>query len=415
MSIYTKPLSQIDTADLQELLTGRDIENVRLEFKSLVPDKDETLKKLSSFANTFGGFMVVGARANSDDGRIEDLPGVDEQAGYKQKVVAWCFNGASPPLTVEVSDPVPAPSGSGKVCYVIHTAESDVAPRFLNGRKGIWVRTDEFSARFEAQLANDNELRELFDRRKLIRERRIGLLERARKRFGTYVGKIQTNSSGNRTNLGPYLEFFVVPRFPARPLFEETRLKPIITDNYIRFGQLAFPRISGAVVSQHESAIVLQATLACLIFEASIWGSLFYGVKLAEDYSGTFGIHLNWFVGYTLVFIRHAAKMLQALGYAGPIHADVKLASMRGAKWMYGPSEHSTYRGSELDDVIEFSIASTTDALQQKPDGVAMEILRYVFFSVNCPDLVDPPQNLENLVRDGYLANSWVLPDALLV
>jgi len=71
MSIFSKPLSQLDTRDLQELLQDGSVENIRLEFKLLPPDKDETLKKLSSFANTFGGFMVVGAQARSADGRLE--------------------------------------------------------------------------------------------------------------------------------------------------------------------------------------------------------------------------------------------------------------------------------------------------------------------------------------------------------
>src|SRR5438046_791179 len=43
----------------------------------------------------------------------------------------------------------------GKVCYVVFTAESDIAPHFLNGRKGVWVRTDEFTSRFEARMANE--------------------------------------------------------------------------------------------------------------------------------------------------------------------------------------------------------------------------------------------------------------------
>src|SRR5450755_2335997 len=91
VSIYDKPLSELRTTDLEQLLAEGAIENIRLEFKSEAPNKDETLKKLSSFANTFGGFMVVGAKARSSDGRIEDLPGVNEESGYKQKVVDWCF------------------------------------------------------------------------------------------------------------------------------------------------------------------------------------------------------------------------------------------------------------------------------------------------------------------------------------
>jgi predicted HTH transcriptional regulator len=86
MSIFTKPLSRLAMSDLEELLQDGALENVRLEFKRKVPNKDEMLKKLSSFANTYGGFMVIGASARSTDGRIEALRGVDAQKGYKQKV-----------------------------------------------------------------------------------------------------------------------------------------------------------------------------------------------------------------------------------------------------------------------------------------------------------------------------------------
>ena len=48
--------------------------------------------------------MVIGARADSKDGRIQELTGVNAENGYKQKIVQWCFDGASPPLAVEVSD-----------------------------------------------------------------------------------------------------------------------------------------------------------------------------------------------------------------------------------------------------------------------------------------------------------------------
>lgn len=40
------------------------VENVRLEFKRDVPGRDETLKKLSSFAKTFGGQVILGAKAD---------------------------------------------------------------------------------------------------------------------------------------------------------------------------------------------------------------------------------------------------------------------------------------------------------------------------------------------------------------
>ena len=59
MSIFAKPISGLTFDDLQELVTERAVENVRLEFKRDVPDKAETLKKLSSFANILGGYMYL--------------------------------------------------------------------------------------------------------------------------------------------------------------------------------------------------------------------------------------------------------------------------------------------------------------------------------------------------------------------
>ena len=113
MPFYTKPISQLDTADLQELLTDVAVENLRLEFKLKVPDKDDTLKKLSSFANTLGGFMVIGAAADKD-GRITGLPGVEVEPSYKQKIVDWCSSAVNPPFYVEVSNPIPAPRAMRK-------------------------------------------------------------------------------------------------------------------------------------------------------------------------------------------------------------------------------------------------------------------------------------------------------------
>jgi len=253
MSIYTKPVSQLTIADLKELLEHGDIENLQLEFKSEFPNRDETLKKLSSFANTYGGTMVVGAKARSADGRIESLPGVAPQSTYKQKVTDWCFTGATPPLAIEVSDPIPAENG--KVCYVIRVPESDLAPHFLNGRKGIWIRVDEFSGRANAALADESEIRHLLDRRKVIVERREGLLERARRRLATFIG-VSQQPRDRRGNFGSRLELCFVPRFPARPLCGEQDLAKVIRSTVVDRRQVQYPDLTNRLLSQHESVTV---------------------------------------------------------------------------------------------------------------------------------------------------------------
>ena len=208
---HTLPV--LATADVQELLHDQAVENIRLEFKREMPGKDETLKKLSSFANTFGGYLVVGAEAGND-GRITGLPGVEVQHGYKQTIIQWCTAGATPPLTAEVSDPIPVPAGNGRVCYVIKVPESELVPHFLNGRKGLYVRTDEFSSRFEPRLATEHEIRYLLDRSRLIREHRTALLQRAHERFQTF----------SRQQTGEELQGAGrCPCFSRSPLFRGTR------------------------------------------------------------------------------------------------------------------------------------------------------------------------------------------------
>lgn len=147
------------------------------------------------------------------------------------------------------------------------------------------------------------------------------------------------------------------------------------------------------------------------------WGMLFYATKIDGDHNGTLGIHLPEFVGYVLVLIRHADKMLHALVYSGPIFIEVALASILGVQWIYfqDPGFPSTRPGSELDDDVAFSVPTTSEALHDTPDRVAMKLLRYVFFSVNWSDLVDTQQKLDHLVRQGYAFNSWPSPADLRV
>ncbi|MDD5544701.1 MAG: ATP-binding protein [Acidobacteriia bacterium] len=416
MSIFSKPLSQIGSQDLAELLAEKAVENVRLEFKRDIPNKDETLKKLSSFANTYGGVVVVGAKANSSDGRIVGFPGVDIQSGYKQKVVQWCFDGAMPPLEVEVSDPIQIPSGNGRVCYVLFSPESENAPHFLNGRKGVYVRSDEFSSRFEPQLATENELRHLLDRRKLILERRAELLRRARRRFLTFTRRRYQELTKSKESIGCRFDLCVVPRFPARPVCDHGHLSSLLRSIRVDWRSVGFPRSSVGFISQHESEIVLRPGSSFSILEANIWGMIFYATEIERETEQYSGIHLNHFLGQLLVFLKHANLMLRGFGYVGPLLLEMKQRKICGVPWIvFDGNKPIVGRASELDDQVSFSISTTSEAMDKRRDGLVMDILRYVFFATDWSEVADSPQELEKLVRTGYQYNSWNCPSKLLV
>ena len=165
-----------------------------------------------------------------------------------------------------------------------------------------------------------------------------------------------------------------------------------------------FPDPGRAILSQHESAIVLDAAKGTSFFEANVWGLLFYGAHLSVESAGTPGVSLPAFLGYVLFFTRHAGKMLQALGHSGQIEIEVALKPILSVKWLHNAQGHvQAEAGSALDDEFVLQVPTSSEVLSEKPDGVAMEIYRHVFFSVNCPDLVDNPNKLERLVVQGML------------
>lgn len=351
MPFYTTPISQLDTADLQELLGENAVENVRLEFTQKDEAKNETLKKLSSFANSFGGHLVVGGRADSRTGRLQELPGVEKISNYKQRIVQWCTEGANPPLTVEVSEAIAAPGVSDKFCYVVYAAESDIAPHFLNSRNGFWVRTDEFS--FKPVLANDRELRQLLNRRQIVHEHRDGLLARAGERFQTYLDQKHGDRGGQRTKVGPFLELSIAPRFPSRQLCALSDFKDRFVRCSVAWKGGAFTSSRGELIYQHESAITLDPIFATSFFEMTVWGTLFYAAEIASAEVQQVVINTHKFIGLILLFMRHAWGLLESCGYSGDLTLNCRIDRLSKIPWL--DEVAGCVPGSRLDDSVAFS------------------------------------------------------------
>jgi len=418
MSIYVKSVSHLTSSDLAELLEEQAVENIRLEFKREVPDKLGTLKKLSSFANTFGGLLVIGASASGKDGRIEDLRGVGVEPGYKQKIVNWCFTECSPPINVDVSDPIPSPDATGGVCYVISVPESDVPPHFLNGRKGVWVRTNEFSERYNAALANDQEIQELLHRRQAILQRRRDILERAKKRFMTHLRAVKPRLGSVRTEAPEQppstLEVSVMPQFPSKQVCTQEQLCSLLDRvRYFRYRGVGFPRQQMGIMTQFESAIIRQPFVEPSYLEANVWGGVFYGVELNENLrtQDLVGIHLYEFVGHLLMFLTHAKDFFGLSGMTGAVLITTALQGISQRRWVYpqeiaaGMSIGATRQPSGLDDAFGLSTSSSVEALSADTDSITGDLLRTIFFSADWNSLIEKDSDRERLVKGGHSFN----------
>lgn len=415
MSIFSKSIDDINTMDINELVQDNSVENVRLEFKLEAPSKDELVKKLSSFANTYGGWLIVGAQASSSDGRLTALPGITKIPGYKQKVVQWCFDNISPPIEIAISDPIPTPDDPNKFCYIIYTPESYLAPHFINSRNGIYIRTDEYSQRFEPKFANLEEILHLSERRKSIEERRQAITQRAIGRFESYVDTSYGELGENPNGLGAHATIIISPQYPYRHLFGSQELIQTIRNVNIQWRQVGFPRRTQGVISQNESVLVLRPGSNFSLLEASVWGLLAYTseieIVIGREPEGPVGIHLNQFIGHLLVFSEHAKRILEKSGYIGSLSILINLRNVRGVPWFHFPSGHAEEGPkSLLDSDASIVLEANLTRLLEERDGFVTDMLQEIFFSLNWPDVISTDNQIQQLILSGYDFNYWPRP-----
>jgi hypothetical protein len=279
----------------------------------------------------------------------------------------------------------------------------------LNSRKGAYVRTDEFSQRFQPQLATFSELLQLTNRRALAEGRKEALFGRAHGRWATFVsGEFAARPRPGR--IGATLEFFICPRFPSKPLADQRRLLHLIARESVSWRSVRFP-MGDALLSQHESAVVLSPTSGLSYMESSVWGHVYHAVEVERSGPDITGIHLPAFVGRILVFLEHAKRVYAGLAFDGTLEARIHLDHVRGKPWVHFP-DGSPNEGpsSRLDDEVRFSTEFTTARLRTELHTVAADLMRAILFALNWADAATNDAIVRSFIRSGYGYNSWQEP-----
>ena len=385
---------------------GKFNEGYRVEYKGTFDAgvREKIPKVLSSFANSNGGVLIIGVDT------INGLPQVPFEGfepppreEFALTVENLCLQNIYPPILPKTT--VVASDVADHVFLVVEVDESPQTPHAIENSKRVYVRTGNASNPYD--LADVDLVLELVKRRREPYERKALLPDRAKRRFNAHIDRKHADLSGNRTSVGTLLQLSIGPRFPSAQLCRQEDLAVRVHD-FTQWRGYMFPDAGSPILSQHESCIVLDAAKGTSFFEINVWGMLFYGAHMRVETSGAAGINASAFVGYILFFARHAAKMLQSLGWSGLVDMEMVLSPIRNVQWLHEWERWpEAMPGSKLDDEIALMIPTSSDALSERPDGVAMEILRQVFFSVNLQDLVSTPQKFERVIRFGYSYNGW--------
>jgi len=336
VSIYSKPLDKLTFDDIKALKDEGAQENIRLEFKGSHVAKHEMLKKLCSFANTYGGYLVIGIEEDGK-GNIKSLSGVPLKNSYDQTIVQWCWTEIYPPIRPVISPAVPHKDDPGKVFYVIHVPESQESPHFINGRRGAYVRVMEYSQRFEPRLATYEEIRLLADRRERAKLLRDSIVQGATERCEYTMRTWHRNSSSDEYERAARRTILVTPTFTPTPiarvetLFHSAKFNTLgvrgFSQGYPRYGSgpKAVPGGIAFFDRREDGYTEIQST-----------GLVFYRELVTEDWDDHFKkgtIDSKYSAVMFIKVCQYASQLYRLLGFYGNVTVRAIFSSVKGRCW----------------------------------------------------------------------------------
>lgn len=150
MWIFTKPLEQLTTPDLEALVTNGVQENVAIDFKrEMYGGADaqirEMLRDVASMANAEGGALVIGMDEDGD-GRAAGLVPVADAETQANRLVSSCLATIAERIPGLRARPI---GGAGQQAIVVRIPRSYRRPHMITFQGGteFWVRHDRQKAR----------------------------------------------------------------------------------------------------------------------------------------------------------------------------------------------------------------------------------------------------------------------------
>jgi hypothetical protein len=314
---FSKTVREVNLAEVEALYAERVPENIRLEYKAKLPDdpadfKETVAKELSAFANSYGGYLIVGISTDAK-GNPTAMDGVLETNSLAQRIVSVGYEQIFPPVIPVVSNPIKLPNGN--FVHVIYQDLSLEAPHFLNRRRGAYIRTSEFSQTFTPKLASWDELQLLQNRRSMAIQQRGALRERGRRRSEIFVPPIAGTAK---------LHMAISPAFPFRRLIEPNEIERAIQEASfsVSRGASRVPYPRGDKIVAHESQVITRSNF---YVEATAWGSSYFVEFFEQGSRGTAAIRFEHVLAALVQHMKFGSKLLRACGHNGLINIEAKL------------------------------------------------------------------------------------------
>lgn len=134
-SIFGKPLGEVTMQDVKTFCDTQIREGINLDYKRDLASKT-LLKTMAAFANTRGGFIIIGVD-DIDDKPVLPVEGIDWKESLPLGITSMIIDNMYPYLSIDVHVCEPE---NGKTLVIIYVPESHEAPHWLVNRTELYVR-----------------------------------------------------------------------------------------------------------------------------------------------------------------------------------------------------------------------------------------------------------------------------------
>ncbi len=348
--MFGKHVSEIEYSDIEYLVNVRkEQEGYHLDYKKSMgnPDKakNELAKDISSFANSSGGFLIIGI----DDDR--NILGVEKEINNK-RIDEWINQVVNSNIDPYVSyfDPkiIDIPE-SEKVLVVIHIPESTKKPHMVNELFQYFVRINDSSKK-----ANHSQVRDMFEFSRnrtnefndFLKKRNLFDVDNKNFAQNRNTGELLSDVPEQTGFKKPVVLFSLIPKFPNNEKFDISHqdLKRWLEQNEKGYAPLPSKhlfyswnkpdlKLDGTIFKFH-SGNDLSSYFEILnsgFIEAGFSRTFFWPFRNRNEKMFIAG-NLTYLVGYEMLILGWAKNFYDYIGYYDDVLLQISFSNVLGIK-----------------------------------------------------------------------------------
>ena len=359
--MFTKPIDEITFEDV-ESFCQQWAEGVRVEYKSDIEEIKGTIPKIvSSFANTYGGILLIGVEADQKNNTVSSIPGIPQRNGIKEQFQQSALTGIYPGVIPEIKL-VDVPN-SGNVVVVVSVDESVQAPHAIQNSTRAYIRTGSITNPYE--LSDIDRITYMLKRREDSQVVVQQILTRIRSRAN--LDSLRNNSS---------LTVIAHPVFPHRPMISPPSIYGL---------RLVLP----APLRRVDGGVSYVKPLEYL--ELNEYGVVYHGIGLCFvnkqeiDYD-TFLPHIKNSIGHTINLYRKSE-------YLGNIEIRIQLQDVSGKVLMDSNKRGYGRKITDLEgtECVDRHVSASKQCLsrdlenEEKQRDIVEELVCQLLWAFNIP------------------------------